>query len=704
MGIEELDPLDIESLHISQSIPAKKDVYDEVLSAKQAFIETGKSQLNSRYIRPIIARSWERSVNQGIDPGTKDFYEKISEEDYRSILIKHEKIVKVAEPLLRVVDDLELTEDYVFEFVSAGGLSLYHSGNLSVYELSNPRKILRETTAGTNAHSLCVRHKTAIQVFGPEHYCNALNDIVASAAPIFNESGNVVATLLLTHPLPEHPWPRDYSKILRHTLGLLASLASAIEYQVKFQYSQHKLKHLKAKIQSAISSSVQQLHLLESAIRSVRDGIIVLDDDYKIKYATSTVASMLNSVPSALVGTSVYECFGMDNAVKIEAILENKKPTNIEAANSLFLIWVTDVLNKDTRKPDGYIMHIQKRSVKNQEAADKSDTSITAITFDDLSGSSLAVVQALEKARKYARSQENILLVDKNGTGKEPYARAIHNDSRPEEPFVVVNCSGIHKGEFEQVFFGKERVTCTELDGESIVGKFEQAKEGTLFIDEIESLPLSFQANLLGALESGYFKRIGGSDRIAINARIITATTKDFSTLVLQDKFRDDLLFCLGVLNITLPPLNKCPDDVAFLARRVLNECNRLSPGGPFDFSSEAMRLIETYRWPGNVRELNSAIVSAYYMSEGDVIRAEELPCYIQKSLGYAQLDCDDDYGMYSVGHFKTLDERESEAIEEALRRTNNNISKASEMLGIGRATLYRKLREDKRTRYCDPK
>ena len=297
--------------------------------------------------------------------------------------------------------------------------------------------------------------------------------------------------------------------------------------------------------------------------------------------------------------------------------------------------------------------------------------------FDEMKGESPKMLELKSKIGRVAKASGSVLVRGESGAGKELVARAIHRSSpRKDRPMLSVNCAAIPRELMESQLFGHKKGSFTSADRDHI-GWFQQADLGTLFLDEIGELTLEGQAKLLRTLEGHPFLPVGGTEEVSVDVRVICATNRDLKEFVAEKKFREDLFYRLSVYELYIPPLRDRESDVQMLIDFFLDHF-RLQHGKPnLKLSKEANMRLLGYQWPGNVRQLRNVVDSATVMAEGDEIQATDLGIR----------DATD-------GEFETLriDHWERKLIIDALKRTSNNVPKASELLGISRATLYRKI------------
>ncbi len=288
-----------------------------------------------------------------------------------------------------------------------------------------------------------------------------------------------------------------------------------------------------------------------------------------------------------------------------------------------------------------------------------------------------------------ARSNATVLITGETGTGKELFARAIHQQSlRKVKLFVKLNCAALAEGVLESELFGHERGAFTDAYNQKR-GRFEVADGGTLFLDEIGDISPATQVKLLRVLQEGEFERVGGEETIRVDVRIIAATNQNLSEAIKEKRFRKDLFYRLNVVSFYVPPLRKRKEDIPLLARHFLKKY-RTSRREIEDISEAALDYLTSYDWPGNVRELENAIERAVVLTKDSLIQAEDL------ALSTHGLARDKGISLPS----KSLREVESYLIKSVLEETGWNLKKAAQILRISRTTLYSKINKHKIQRY----
>lgn len=329
-------------------------------------------------------------------------------------------------------------------------------------------------------------------------------------------------------------------------------------------------------------------------------------------------------------------------------------------------------------------------------------------TGDRIVGRSPVMQEMCKSIGKIAPQDVNVLILGESGTGKELVARALYQHSRRAGfPFLAVNCAAIPEGLLESELFGHERGAFTGATRRHI-GKFEQCRGGTLFLDEIGDMSLPLQAKMLRVLQDGRFERVGGTEVIQSQVRILAATNQDLPRLTQEGRFRKDLYYRLNSVTIQVPPLRDRLADVAELAHHFLFRLNQELGLDLRGFAPEALTLLEQYDWPGNVRELQGAVKQAMIRASGHILMREFLPDAVRKPLTSGARENDnvpgDRFDLQSVieTHLKqrqgdlyatVIEAVERILLTRVLRYTHGHQTQASELLGVSRVTLRQKLR-----------
>ncbi len=289
---------------------------------------------------------------------------------------------------------------------------------------------------------------------------------------------------------------------------------------------------------------------------------------------------------------------------------------------------------------------------------------------------------------RVSSSDATVLLLGESGTGKEVLAQGLHVASKRTGRFIAINCAAIPENLLESELFGYEKGAFTGA-AKTTPGKIETADKGTLMLDEIGDLPHSLQAKLLRFLQQRTVERLGGRSEIPVDVRVVCATHQDLKSLIAQNRFREDLYYRLAEIVVNIPPLRARAGDAVLLAHALLRRFAQEQRRGTLHFTDDAVQAIEQHSWPGNVRELINAIKRASIMADGDRLTCEDLGLPNPSAVSGDAADGSSDLDLRSV-----REAAERQAIVAALARTNGNIVKASEMLGVSRPTLYDLMRK----------
>jgi DNA-binding NtrC family response regulator len=305
--------------------------------------------------------------------------------------------------------------------------------------------------------------------------------------------------------------------------------------------------------------------------------------------------------------------------------------------------------------------------------------------FHDLIGKSPSMQKIYDLIGRIRESSSNVLITGESGTGKELVAKAIHyNGLRKEGPFITVNCAAIPETLLESELFGYKRGAFTDAKADK-KGLVFEAHEGTLFLDEITEMPLVLQAKLLRMIEEREVRPLGDNHSYPVDARIISASNRDIRSLIREGRFREDFYYRLKVIDIELPPLRERREDIPLLVKHFVGKFSDKAKKKIKGVSEDALKLLVDYPWPGNVRELENVIQRAIALGRNETIFPDDLPSSMLQEIKEDVLD-------RGLQEKYTIDQLEREYIRKVLIETGGNKSKAADILGLDRKTLYRKL------------
>lgn len=309
-------------------------------------------------------------------------------------------------------------------------------------------------------------------------------------------------------------------------------------------------------------------------------------------------------------------------------------------------------------------------------------------SFDNIISADGMMQDVFKLVTKVLNNDITVLIHGESGTGKELIARAIHyNGNRKDKPFIVVNCASIPRELLESELFGHEKGSFTGAYQRKL-GKFELASGGTIFLDEVGELEMMLQAKLLRVIQEREFERVGGTELIKTDVRIISATNRELRQAVENKEFREDLFYRLNSFPIVVPPLRQRRGDILVLAQNFLTNFNKKLGKNVKGFSKKALKIIYDYNWPGNVREMENMIERSLIICEKDTIDLEDIPSHIRVAEQPSNVDFS--AALFSDDNIVPFEKLKEESIRHALKVTNGNIVEAAKKLQLGRATIYR--------------
>lgn len=346
-----------------------------------------------------------------------------------------------------------------------------------------------------------------------------------------------------------------------------------------------------------------------------------------------------------------------------------------------------------TTRVSGEYMYLYMKALSTPRAKE-TVTEKGCLLAQDLVGMNHQFLNSVALARSASKVNANVLLLGESGTGKEMFARAIHNESsRRHKPFVALNCAAISPDLINAELFGYVEGAFTGAKKGGSMGKFEIANGGTLFLDEIGDMPLSMQGTLLRVLQEKEIMRVGGHEAIPIDVRIIAATHKNISQeIAYNGSFRGDLYFRLNVFSIELLPLKERKNDIPLLVSHFINEIAQNTATPPKTVSDSCMHRLKNYHWPGNIRELHNIVERTFYLAEGSMITADDLPRHIIEFTAESTFMPHHENTVRAMSPLHA-DEQFFHMVDVMLMY-NGNISKTAQHLGMSRTTLYRKLND----------
>lgn len=647
-------------------------------ASKDAFLRRGVSPFEKLLVEPEVADSWLASKQAGVNPYVLENMDITSDEELALRKERNRDLLAIIERTLESHREVIAKMTSVVFFADADGvvLLLVEGGVTNAAFRQFGTKvggIWSEEVTGTSAIALCVKHRTLIQLVGPEHYQISMQDHLTTAAPIFAEDGaflGVVATTTLHNKVGS-----GLSHMAPYMIGWTLSLASSVENESKLQ--QH------------LSRDRSEYH--DYLLKMVEgEGYAVVGRDGLVRDVMSgKMGSILDSwAPGSSIATLVDDGAALERAARSCRSL-SEFPSRCGGVNVLVSLEAFEdrgccvVSVRPLEPSEGDAEGVAHEATAPFERG--------GLGLDDLVGTSVQLMRVRQLARRAAESNVNVLVTGEPGVGKHTVARAIASSGvHRGDPVIVVSCSAIPVSSIEVELFG------CEYEGSSAQpalrrGLLEQARDGVLLIEEVADIPRKVQGALLSAVEKRALCRVGGSGEVDLGSLQIIATTKyDTAELAREGRVREELLTALSVITVLIPPLRSRRDDIKPLISHLVRQ-ESASLGRPVPrVSKSALELLVNHPLPGNVRQLANAIQYGILMSANGVIDEEALPLSLRETVAYEKHSD----ALGEGEEVMTLREAEYRAIMRALSFTGMNIRETARMLDVSRSTLYRKLDE----------
>lgn len=647
----------------------------ELFFAWKTFIERG--EIEDKVVPFYIAESWKRCREKNLDPFHFSPSAYLDPQIYEKMKSDQQYLISIAKPFMdNIYRSLEQSR-YLVVLFNSEGYHLLRIGQRADFERSKQFTIreglcFEEDKVGTCGFSLVKWLRRPIQIIGCEHYSALLHYVVGSYAPINDPiRGDLIGVLGVTgaRTIPNP-----------HTLGIAIAASTAIENYIKLDHA--------GKILSIYGKALQ------TTMDSLTDGIILIDSGGRIYEINASAKEILGPTATEMKGRHISD---VPRIADLESLIMNVlryqdregQEIDIQIQNQVYL---TKIQFARGEKDDVQGVIVQLKNLKNlSQIVYHLTGGYTQFTFDTMIGSSPKSLEIKALARLAAQSDTSIIIEGESGTGKEVLAQAIHNASpRAKEPFVVINCSAIPSELMESILFGHEKGAFTGAT-HTHIGKFELADRGTVFLDEIAEMPLNMQVKLLRVLEEHKVERVGGKKSISINLRVITATNRDLAKEIKENRFREDLFYRLNVFRIKLPPLRERKQEIYELVPIFVQQISSLLNKRVEKVSNEYYKILVDYDWPGNIRELRNAVQYSIATLDGPILLEKHLAGFFNQVS--QQIKKEERLWPINTPFPSKLSDLEKIAIQNSLLLAKGNKMKAAKLLGIGRATLHRKLK-----------
>jgi sigma-54 dependent transcriptional regulator, acetoin dehydrogenase operon transcriptional activator AcoR len=654
-----------------------KGGYDEMPSTQENILEAWKTYVSrgiilENKVRPLVAQSWERCRDLGLDPWSSDFPKGIDSllqekrEQYAELLSLAGPVMNYIYTLLDCNVSICDSEGFVFELITP---LKHYPRTLGSYTC--------EKACGNGAITIALKEKIPMRTDGYEHYRMISQNHSGVSSPIM-VNNTLIGVLNGVSPfggLPEKALP------------MIISATKIIE---KLLVEKHKR-----------SSTFEGTDSFNEMIDSCSRLVVTLSNDGTILAANQAFKTLLNidnlvdkSMGNYLAGKSDLtllmnsgDQLPEDQTFKFKGHLGNRKQNTPECL--LLRKKQIRLLNGATTNMLVFDKSYMTDAIENSNNALPSPKYPKPIVPQEVDyiGRSASWAKVDSMIQKTAQFPSNVLLQGETGTGKEVVAKAIHRQSQRKGNFVAINCGALPKDLLHSELFGYDEGAFTGARAHGSIGKFEHAHEGTLLLDEIGEMPLDMQVTLLRFLQERTITRINSNKLKKVDVRIVAATNKDMSELVRTGQFRQDLYYRLNVIEINLPPLRERKNDIPLLAEYFILELSKQFRVQPKRITQDALHILCQYDWPGNVRELKNAIEKAMILSEDLEISPDCLPDHV--------LHCTLVSNTHTLSSQKGDSENnlsERNHIIHLLEQYDGNIVQTAKALNIARNTLYRKI------------
>lgn len=442
-------------------------------------------------------------------------------------------------------------------------------------------------------------------------------------------------------------------------------------------------------------------NLQNNIFDNLHEAVCMCDEKGLVKYWNKSAENLYNVKAEKIVNRYIGEFF--PNALSLQVLKNEKRIDNVchepvegklvalsavplyNSRNELIAVVSTD---RDITEAVNLTnqLEYEKKKVEFLEHAYKNEIA-SNYSFSSIIGKNKKIIENIAIAQKVAPTSTSILITGKSGTGKEVFAKAIHEASGKNGNFVAINCSAIPENLFESELFGYVEGAFTGAVKRGKIGKFEFANGGTLFLDEIGDMPLEMQVKILRVLQDRIIYRLGSEKAIATDTRIVAATNQDLKKLIAENKFREDLFYRLAVVQIQLPALKERKEDIKDLSNLFLEQVSG-QEGIKINYIDERIyKILANYKWDGNIRELRNVIQRMVVLSNDGKITIESIPEYILEDT-----QSDENVKINEFDLEKTIENVEKRTIREVMNLVNGNKQQAAKILNIKRSTLYYKL------------
>ncbi len=625
---------------------------------KAWFTYTSKGIVREDLLRPVIARSWERSPKlpyksiQELKP--------ISKPKLQQLRSQNSDIIKASELIFEYLFSID--DDIIIVLCDKEGYainSLHKYKNQVVSDMC-----YSEDEVGCNTAGIILKEGRPESVCGFEHLTANWHTVFSSGVPLKDAKGNISGVITVGYPFGKRPQFHGDSIQL---VGNLVEECWTNNYQYEMERS----------------------HNFNQLINFAQAKLMVVDTNGMIVNVNNTLLDMINTEDkTSIINEHLSKIFDNRSVSLALSDCEISPNTyfNYKNKKKSFSLQVEKIKIIQNQNGYNYKLIIFRDYIQTTKRIPR--PKILSASFNendnakmDIFGKSPAITSIKNTIKKVCRLPSTVLILGESGTGKELVARSIHSASGRKGSFVPVNCGAIPRELLESELFGYDEGTFTGAKKGGKSGKFETANGGTLFLDEIGEMPMEMQVALLRFLEDKTVIRMGSTKTIKTDVRIIAATNRNLLEAISKNIFREDLYYRLNVINLYLPPLREIKEDISLISKHILKQICIEMDVEPFELNTDAVTSLCNYNWPGNVRELRNILERAVVYTDANTITSTVVEyCLNVHSLG-------------GVAKKTEVEKSERDEIIKMLERNNWNVSQTAKFAGISRKSLYDKLK-----------
>jgi transcriptional regulator of acetoin/glycerol metabolism len=623
----------------------------------------GSHIINSPEIDDLTLRSWRRCRDEhGLDPGMSPDPVIIDRQDLCDRLQKYERLLDIAR--------VEMTDLYQQLAGSGHAIMLTDKDGILLNFIGDPQftdaaahagmqlgAVWSESVQGTNGMGTCLVEQKPLVIHKQSHFFSRNATLTCAAAPIFNPHGDILAVLDASS---------ESKMAQQHTMVLLNMSAQVIENRVFFCAMKEAF--------------VLRFHSRSEFISTLGEGAIAFDKEGKIEAINRSGMFQLNlESPQQIVGRPIQQLFTTSLGSLLKNVHSHAFPIR-ESQHGKRFFATLQAPEKSCRSATYPVAETRdNRQHNTNEYLGRSD-SLDALHFDEP-----RMKRNVKTAIKLIERDVPCMLFGETGTGKEMFARALHQaSSRHDKSFVAVNCASLPESLIESELFGYRPGAFTGASREGSRGKIVQADGGTLFLDEIGDMPLHLQARLLRVLEEREVTPLGGEKPIKVSIKLISATHHNIKDMVEDGDFREDLYYRLHGVSLTMPPLRERTDRLQLIKHIAQLEAET---SVELNWEPDALKLLENFNWPGNIRQLRNVLRTSTALCENNLVTVNDLPEEI-RNIVY-----DDEFSDGPEANLNALAIAERDALLSELEEMHWNISRVAKKLDLSRNTLYRRMK-----------